>query len=64
MKKGPNYKGGKCEAYKEFIKDLHQDKDFIEFKRNANRLKEEGFSYGVVIVRGNKFTIEQLKFKQ
>lgn len=64
MKISPNYKGGNCEAYKVFIKDLQQDKDFIEFKRNANRMKEEGFSYGVVIVRNNKFTIEQPKFKQ
>lgn len=63
MKISPNYKGGKVEAYKQFLKDLHQDKDFIEFKKNANRITE-GFSYGVVVVRNNKFTIEQPKFKQ
>ena len=48
----------KFSAYKQFIADLKTDKDFIEFKNKATNVKE-GFSYGVVVVRTNRFTIEK-----
>lgn len=58
MKKNPNYQGGTTDAYAQFINDLKQDKDFIDFKNKALNTKE-GYSYGVVIVRTNRFTIEK-----
>lgn len=30
-----NYKGGLTEAKRQFLEDLKDDKDFIEFKKNA-----------------------------
>lgn len=48
----------KYQAYQQFIADLKNDKDFIEFKNKATKVKE-GYSYGVVVVRTNRFTIEK-----
>jgi len=30
-----NYKGGIVKAYKQFIEDLKQDKDFLEYKKKS-----------------------------
>lgn len=59
MKQQPNYKGGLIDAYQQFIADLKKDKDFIQFRQNAYNNKE-GYSYGVVVVRTNRFTIEKI----
>lgn len=61
--KAPNYQGGLVEAHKQFVADLKQDKDFIAYKERAV-IEEHSKSYGVVIARGNRFTIEQVNDEQ
>lgn len=51
-----NNNGNIIIAHKQFMIDLHNDPDFLEFKKNCKI--ECGFSYGVVCAGNKVYTIQ------
>lgn len=54
-----NLRGFLTKAHNQFLIDLKQDKDFIEYKAKANNNPGD-YSYGTLIAGGRSFLLDKL----